>query len=190
MLTLYESWTTIKDLVNVNNLQLQFIESTDLYKIFVTYNQNIHIVELWKNTDNIKGIDETQNNLDITDFETNFKDNSDGVFNEAGITDIGDQNVGTIEVPKKNYISKIINVGTDEQEFNLGSIYTEFTIIVTGTKNIIVKFNDVNNDEIPLSGGQNIRDIIGADAFEVNKIYHRTTISGDESQILLWAIKQ
>lgn len=189
MLTLYESWTIIKDIVNINNLQLQFVESTDLYKIFVTHEQNLHIVELWKNTDNIKGIDITQNNLDVTDFETNFKNNSAGVFNEAGISNVGDQNVGTIEVPKKNYISKILSVGSDEIEFDLGSIYTEFTIIVTGTKNIIIKLNDVNNDEIPLSGGQNIRDIIGADAFEVNKIYHRTTGSGDISQILLWAIK-
>lgn len=190
MLILYESWTTIKDIVNTNNLQLQFVESTDLYKIFVTHNQNLHIVELWKNTDNIKGIDITQNNLDITDFETNFKDSSDGIFNETGISNIGDQNIATIEVPKKNYISKIIGVTSDETEFDLGSIYTEFTIIVTGTKNIIIKFNDVNNDEIPLNGGQNIRDVIGADAFEVNKIYHKTIGSGDESQILLWAIKQ
>ncbi len=114
MLTLYESWTTIKNLVNTNNLQLQFIESDDLYKVFTTHNQNLYVVELWKNTDIIKGIDITQNNLDITDFETNFKNISDGVFNEAGITDIGDQNIGIIEVPKKKYISKIINVGTDE----------------------------------------------------------------------------
>ena len=189
MLILYESWTNIKNIVNTNNLQLQFIESNDLYKIFVTHNQNIHIVELWKNTDIIKGIDITQNNLDITDFETNFKNISDGVFNDAGVTDIGDQNIATIEVPKKNYISKIITVDISETEFDLGSVYTEFTIIVIGDKNIIIKLNDVNNDEIPLSGGQNIRDIIGADAFEINKIYHRTTGSGDISQILLWAIK-
>ncbi len=190
MLTLYESWTTIKDIINTNNLQLQFIESNDLYKVFVTHNQNFHIVELWKNTDIIKGINITQNNLDKIDFETNFKNISDGIFNETGITNIGSQNIGTTEIPKKNYISKIINIGTDEQEFDLGSIYTEFTIIVIGDKNIIIKLNDVNNDEIPLSGGQNIRDIIGADTFEVNKIYHRTTGSGDISQILLWAIKQ
>ncbi len=190
MLTLYESWITIKDIVNTNNLQLQFIENNDLYKIFVTYNQNLYVVELWKNTDNIKGIDVTQNNLDIIDFETNFKNNSDGVFNETGITNVGDQNIGTIEIPKKNYISKVINIGTDETEFDLGSIYTEFTIIVIGEKNITIKLNDANNDEIPLNGGQNIREIIGADAFEINKIYHKTTSSGDISQILLWAIKQ
>ena len=190
MLTLYESWTTIKDLVNINNLQLQFVESGDLYKIFVTFDQNLHVVELWKNTNVIKGIDVTQNNLNIIDFETNFKDDSDGVFNEAGVADIGDQNISIIEVPKKNYISKIIDIGSDETLFDLGSIYSEFTIIVTGTENIVIKLNDVNNDEIPLSGGQNIRDIIGADAFEINKIYHKTEGSGDESQILLWAIKQ
>ncbi len=180
----------IKDIINTNNLQLQFVESDDLYKIFVTHDQNLHIVELWKNTNVIKGIDVTQNNLDIIDFETNFKNISDGVFNEAGVTNLGDQNVGTIEVPKKNYISKVINVGSDETEFDLGSIYTEFTIIVIGEKNITIKLNDANNDEIPLNGGQNIREIIGADAFEINKIYHKTTQSGDIYQILLWAIKQ
>lgn len=93
------------------------------------------------------------------------------------------------QISKKNYISRTINVNTDETVFDLGSIYTEFTIIVTGTKNIIIKLNDINNDEIPLNGGQNIRDVIGSDSLEINKIYHRTTQSGDESQILLWAIK-
>ena len=54
----------------------------------------------------------------------------------------------------------------------------------------IDNLNDSSNDEIPLKGGQNIRDIIGSDTFELEKIYHKTTGSGKTSQITLWAIKR
>lgn len=113
--------------------------------------------------------------------------NSDG-SNTAEITPLGE--IKTTSQSKQFYKSVVIEVDADETEFDLGSIYTEFTIIVTGTKDIIIKLNDVDNDEIPLKGGQAIRDVIGADAFEIRKIYHKTTGSGDVSQIFLWAIKK
>ncbi len=93
------------------------------------------------------------------------------------------------EPPKQSYICKIIEVTADEQEYDLETIYTEFTIIVTGIDDVILKLNDNSNDEISLAGGANFRDIIGSDNFEINKIYHKTTESGKESKILIWAIK-
>lgn len=186
---LYDTWTNIKVLIDTHNLPIDYLESNDLYKISISYEQNIYNTELWINTDKISGIDLDQNNIDLQDFENNYKNNAKGIYNKVGVPGSGVQTVKAIPQFKQSYKCKTIEVTADENVYDLGSIYTEFTLIVSGDKNVIIKLNDPNNDEIPLLGGQNIRDIIGADAFEINKIYHKTTGSGDESELLLWAIK-
>ncbi len=111
------------------------------------------------------------------------------IVDSEGLNVIVDGRLPVRQEPKQSYKCKIIEVNSDEQEYDLESIYAEFTIIVTGSEDVILKLNDNSNDEIPLSGGANIRDIIGSDNLEINKIYYKTTGSGKESQILLWAIK-
>ena len=190
MLTLYDTWTNIKNIVSVNELKIQYLESMNLYKVWVVYEQNIYIIELWKNTDNIDGIDIEQNNLDLTDFENNYKEQADGIANEAGVTNLGSQSMETVPLNNRIYKCQELDVTAGEQEYDLGSIFTEFTLMVTGSENVIVKLNDTNNDEIPLKGGQDLRDVIGADTFELSKIYYKTIGSGITSKIFLWAMKR
>ena len=43
MITLYDSWTNIKNLINTNSLNLQYLESPMVYKISVVHEQNMYI---------------------------------------------------------------------------------------------------------------------------------------------------
>jgi len=189
MPTLYDTWTSIKTIAQENDVTVRYLESVDLYKVYILHAQNMHIVELWKNTDKIKGIDITQNDIDVVDFETNFKSDATGLFNQSPVLDIQSQTVEATISPKKSYKAAVINVTDVEQVFDLGAVYPEFTIMVTGAESVLIKFNDTANDEIPLSGGQNIRDLIGSDTFELTKLFHKTANPATTSQIFLWATK-
>jgi hypothetical protein len=186
---LYDSWTNIKNLVDTNNLPIKYLETDDLYKISVIYEQHTYNTELWINTNKVSGIDVSQNNIDRQDFEDNYKNNSQGVYNQSAASGSTAQQIEIIPQNKQFYKCATLDVNANESEYDLGSIYTDFTIFVTGEDDVILKFNHSDNDEIPLKGGQNIRDIIGADNFDLSKLYYKTTGSGMISQILFWAIK-
>ena len=142
MLTLYESWTNIKNKIDSYGAKLKYLETPNLYKISVVYNQDIYTTEIWINTDNIKGIDITQNNIDKQDFEDNYKSNSEGIYNETGVVDIGRKTIETTSQTKNSYKCVTIEVTAQEQEYDLGSIFTEFTIMVQGNENVVLKLND------------------------------------------------
>ncbi len=76
MLTLYDSWTNIKTLAQQNNLLIQYLEMSYLYKVYIAHEQNTYITELWKDTAKVSGIDVAQNDIDKQDFEDNYKDKS------------------------------------------------------------------------------------------------------------------
>ena len=189
MPTLYDTWDNIKTLAQANSVTIRYLESGNLYKIYILHAQNMHIVELWKNTGVIKGIDVVQNNIDKLDFETNFKDDAAGLFNQSPVLDIQSQTVEATLSPKKSYKAQVINVTGVETEFDLGTAYPEFTIMVLGAEDVIIKFNDAANDEIPLAGGQNVRDLIGSDTFDLIKLFHKTVDPLKTSQLFLWATK-
>ena len=189
MPTLYDTWPNIKTIAQTNAIGIRYIESDNLYKVYILHAQNTHIVELWKNTNVIKGIDVAQNDIDIADFETNFKEAAQGLFNQTPVLDIQSQTVEATISPKKSYKAQVINVTGVEQEFDLGATYPEFTIAVTGIENVLIKFNDTANDEITLAGGQNSRDLIGSDTFSLTKIFHKTVDPTKTSQLFLWATK-
>lgn len=189
MPTLYDTWDNIKTLAQDNAVTIRFLESANLYKIYVLHSQNMHIVELWRNTSNIKGIDIVQNDIDVLDFETNFKSAAEGILSQSPVLDIQSQTVEATLSPKKSYKAAVINVTDVEQEFDLGAAYPEFTIMVTGVEDVIIKFNDTANDEITLAGGQTSRDLIGSDTFELIKLFHKTVNPTKTSTLFLWATK-
>jgi hypothetical protein len=190
MITLYNTWTDIKNRANQYNSEMQYVETDDYYKIFIVNGQMMYMTELWINTDKVKGIDVTQNNIDRADFEDNYKQNAKGGYSLNKVKNIEGTKVEIVSLPKICYKCEELDVEFQEQEYDLGNIFTEFTIMVTGSEKVILKLNDNSNDEIPLLGGGNIRDIIGTDCFELKKLYYRTTGSGKASKILLWATKR
>jgi hypothetical protein len=68
-----KNWSTLKSLISSHYLKLQCVEDDKKYKLFAFEGDIQYICELWKNTSIIQGIDITQNNLDIMDFEVNHK---------------------------------------------------------------------------------------------------------------------
>lgn len=67
------TWSDLKQLLITKILNLQYVEDSIKYKIFVIDNGIVYITKIWKNCNNVSGLNETQNNLDKVDFETNYK---------------------------------------------------------------------------------------------------------------------
>lgn len=107
---------------------------------------------------------------------------------EAKLQTIIDKLNATISL-KTQYKSAIVDVDDIEAEIDLGGTYTEFTIMNIGGEEIIIKLNSNSNDGILLNGGKVGRDVIGADAFSLTKIYHKTIAVGKLSKVFYLALK-
>lgn len=70
---LFKTWIQIKTLKSVKSLQLQYHEDDKKYIIYMLDGIFILYTELWKDISTVEGIDENQNNLDLIDFENNYK---------------------------------------------------------------------------------------------------------------------
>lgn len=68
-----KTWAELKQLKENKLLSLQYVESDVYYNIFINDGCIVYFTELWKDTSKVKGIDVTQNNLDLADFNTNYK---------------------------------------------------------------------------------------------------------------------
>jgi hypothetical protein len=84
-MNIYKTWTNLKSLFIAKNLLLQYTEEQYKYIIFVTEDSiTNYVTELWKNTSQIEGIDIVQNNIDLIDFETNYKTDANKSYYLAG----------------------------------------------------------------------------------------------------------
>jgi len=80
---IFKSWTEIKTFVTApKELDLQYHEFLNYYLIFVVEAGVEYFTEIWKNTSVVEGIDVSQNNLDLTDFEDNYKVNANQAIDE------------------------------------------------------------------------------------------------------------
>jgi len=85
----YKTWTEIKAFLgNPKNLELQYHEFQYKYKIFVLEAGVEYFTELWKDTSKVKGINVSQNDTDLADFEDNYKAEA----NDAISTDVNVEN--------------------------------------------------------------------------------------------------
>jgi hypothetical protein len=75
LLQVERTWSSMKDILAKKYLRLQYDETDNLYNIFAIEENVIHTCVIWKVTDGINGIPET-NSADKTDFETNYKNYS------------------------------------------------------------------------------------------------------------------
>jgi len=73
---IYKTWTNLKEVFLPKNLLLQYDEQEYNYTIFATEEGVEYFTELWKDTSKVAGIDVTQNNIDLQDFEDNYKENA------------------------------------------------------------------------------------------------------------------
>jgi len=91
---IYKTWTKIKEFLGApKNLELQYHEYDYYYHIFVLEAGKEYFTELWKDTSQVKGINATQNDLDLDDFEDNYKSDANQAI-EMDVTVENDITVG------------------------------------------------------------------------------------------------
>lgn len=70
---LFKSWAQIKLLKTNKNLQLQYHEEEKKYLIYLLDGIFILYTEIWKDTSTVEGINVSQNNIDLAEFEASYK---------------------------------------------------------------------------------------------------------------------
>jgi len=70
------NWEDLKALKIQKGVPFQYVEKLSKYEIWIQDGVQIYNTVLFKDVTDIGGIDVTQNNLDLTDWETNFKANA------------------------------------------------------------------------------------------------------------------
>ena len=178
------SWTNLKNLITTKDLvsRLQYVEDEVAIKgtIYNIWFEESLVVYTCR-------INDQDNASDVTDFENNYKSNANQAIEQT--SDDGIKKVAVVPAPKTTYKCQVKSVTDSWQEYDLSGTYSEFTIMNNGNQDIVVKLNDSANDEIPLSGGGNIRDIIGSDSFAVTKVYYKTAEAEKTSQLFIWVTK-
>lgn len=66
-------WTNFKTMAISKNLSIQYTETQVRYYVFAIDDPIKYECELWKDTSAVEGIDVTQNNTDLAEFEASFK---------------------------------------------------------------------------------------------------------------------
>jgi len=123
-MNIYKSWAEFKNLIISKNLLMQYHEYDYHYIIFASETSTLeYYTEIWKDTSKVEGIDITQNNLDLSDWENNYKTDA----NKSAISTDGKMQVnvsGSVSLSRfrpKFYISKteIILTDTDQELANI-----------------------------------------------------------------------
>lgn len=90
---------------------------------------------------------------------------------------------------KTEYKSDPLSVTGTEQEYDLGDVYYDANIMVSGKEPVLIKLNNNGNDEILLVGGSAGRDILSLEDFELTKVYYKTYDPSKTSEISIIALK-
>lgn len=115
---IFKTWTEIKTFLIVpKELKLQYHEYQYYYHIFVLEAGEEYFTELWTDTSQVKGINVTQNNIDKTDFEDNYKVGTNQAI-EIDVTIENDRDIGARYRPKLFDLHDDIEVNT-ETEYTL-----------------------------------------------------------------------
>jgi len=155
---LYLTWVDLRDRSISKNFPLQYKELQYRYDIFFVEDNVYYHTEIWKDTTKVEGIDVAQNDLDKTDFESNYKSEANAPV-----------------VPKtSDRLPKILSAVTSD---NISLYVTGKTKTVTGSN------DDVNNivdsefvDEIQLQGMLiAVKDAVEGDTVDVEVGYHDGT---------------
>jgi len=184
MNTIRLNWADFKALITTKNLipRLQYT--------FDESESNGTMYSIWFEEGSVSytcNINDGDCPSDVVDFETNYKNNANQPIEQ--LTDCCLKKVAIVPIFKTTYKCQVKAVTDQWQEYDLETIYTDFTVMNSGNQDIIIKLNSNTNDEIPLSGGENIRDIIGAENFALTKIYYKTSNDDDTSNLFVWATK-
>lgn len=159
------TWSGFKDVISNINLDIKYHDTSSSYYIWA---DECGITTYYC------GIQKNGND-DQTDFEENYKDDA----NKHTIcpSDILDGLANVSLKLRTIYKTNSLSTTDDWQEEELGDIYSDLYIIVTGSKGIIIQLNSSDNDDIPL----NEEDDLEIELFSVSKILYKNGEVGKPS---------
>jgi len=142
----YSIWTEFKNLITSKNLLMQYHEFPYHYMIFASETSTLeYFTEIWKDTSKVEGIDVIQNNIDLVDFETNYKP----YINLSPTGEDGEINVNVTGTSRVKLWDDITEVGVTEDNrlkvdaelsgITLSTIINECNIFLTDIFTIISK---------------------------------------------------
>lgn len=112
-----ESWTELKSIISKRNLQIQYKEYVDKYLTYAIDGVIEFSIELWRDTSNITGIDNAQNDIDLLDFETNYKSDSN---NPLSPTSIDGKQIVRAESRPLGYTTSFTCIGDSDTDIGDG----------------------------------------------------------------------
>jgi len=136
LLQVEHSWSAIKELLARKYLRLQYDESSNVYILYIVEDNVIHTCTIWKVTEGIIGVPET-NAADKTDFETNYKTDANK-SSEPRASDGKIINLNSI-FPTDLYFYET-GSGDGDVRGNGDRIY--FTTSIEEVKTLEISFND------------------------------------------------
>ncbi len=93
-MTNYLTWVNFKSLIISKNLLMQYQEFEYFYRISASEDKNLdYLTEIWKDASKVKGINIIQNNIDLVDFENNYKVN-------CNQSSIGVGGIANVNIPR------------------------------------------------------------------------------------------
>jgi hypothetical protein len=142
-------WVDWKAMYAVKGLPLQYEDEDSMYTIWTYDASEVHVCQIWKGSvpESVSGIyTQVQNDLDKTDFETNFKSIGNGTL---GQIDPDGAQIVRIKAAKRGWSYMAIPVEFKTAE--IGSLYAK---LVDGTNRpgVTLKFFDSNDVEITEEG--------------------------------------
>ena len=85
------SWTQLKSVVLGRNFKLQYDESDSAYELFAIDDKVVFLTLLFKSSVPDESYDQTQNDLDLSDFETNYKIDSNSAIIKTSVSGVAGQ---------------------------------------------------------------------------------------------------
>jgi hypothetical protein len=79
----FTTWEILKALIDNNGVMCHYVEDTKKYNIWVFNGPSLVRTSLYKAGVSVAGINQTQNDLDLVDFETYYKANANGLERQA-----------------------------------------------------------------------------------------------------------
>lgn len=85
------SWTQLKSVFLGRNLKLQYDESESAYELFAIDDKVVFLTLLFKSSVPDNSYDQAQNDLDLSDFETNYKTESNSAIIKTSVSGVAGQ---------------------------------------------------------------------------------------------------
>jgi len=176
----YKTWTQLKIFLETPKfLDLQYHEYTYYYKIFILEAGVEYFTEIWKDTSQVKGIDVTQNNLDKTDFEDDYKPNANQAI-EQDVTVENNVTIADLNVIERSGDVNRLPVDIGYPEITIQDDESLFQYTLKSNYNTDIETNTSTDTVLCDISGQGVIDLIAINSLTSSNWEVAIEIDGTE----------